>query len=44
MPTNKKAVMTYLNDLDLTRFRGHPDDWIGGVHDVEQSGAVRAGI
>ena len=29
---------------ELWGFRGHLDDWTGGVHDVEQSGAVHAGI
>lgn len=30
--------------MDLTRFRGHLNDWIGGVHDGEQSGAIHTGI
>src|SRR3569833_4013067 len=30
--------------LDLTRFRGHLNDWIEGVHDGEQSGSIYTGI
>jgi hypothetical protein len=33
-----------LTTVDLTRFRGHLNDWIEGVHDGEQSGPVYAGI
>src|SRR3569833_4618552 len=30
--------------MDLTRFRGHLNDWIEGVHDGEQSGSIYPGI